>query len=788
MITKTTMEILEFHKLLEEISRLAHSEASRTAIRNIRPLSEEQDITSRLGLIQEIRRIASKGKPLRFKVFSDLHDLIKRVRTEGAVLDSIELSGFIPVLSMAREISLHITDGDGLPLLSQLITDVTGCPDILHALEKSVDSEGHILDSASPILADLRKDIRKLEHNIGKKLERLMREQAISVFLQDVFVTKRAGRWVIPVRMDAKGEIPGVVHDVSKSGETAFIEPLGIITMSNELENLIADAKAEEIRILRNLSAVVRQRADEVLRNYTVIVYLDTLNSISIVADRFSMQPPLISRNGRISLVDARHPLLSLAFSKAATKKPVVPLTVRLGDDSRVMVITGSNAGGKTIAIKTIGLLLLMSLSGMPIPADSSSSFPLVKRILVDIGDEQSIESSLSTFSAHVAHIAEILEKGDADSLVLIDELGTGTDPDEGTALSCVVLKEMHKSGALVFATTHLNGIKSFVHVTDGMMNASMEFDQDSHAPLYRLRAGEPGQSHALEVARQYGIPDHIICSAQEMMGRVKVEFDNLIADLQRKRIHYEAVLEEAERRKKELETDKTRLTHMLAEAEGKKKKVLSDAQKEALAIIADAKVMLYRELDDLKRKDKEALRRSIRNVDAQARRVSDQIHEQEEPFEQIAAHSVREGDTVFVRPLGHDATVTDINLRSGRVKVRSGMLEVDVQISEIGAARGKQAPVQTGNRGTLRTVDGAALSRLHLIGMRVDEALSMLEPFLNHAVLAGLHEVTIIHGMGKGLLAKAVREHITGHPLIKTFRSGQQEEGGEGVTIALFN
>jgi DNA mismatch repair protein MutS2 len=780
------MEVVEFHKLLREISRLAHSEASKTAILDICPLPEKKEIEIRLGLIQEIRKVANQGNPIRFMLFSDLHDLIRRVRTEGVVLDSIELSGFIPVLSMAREISLQITDGNNLPLLSEMTADVTGCPDIQHALEKSVDSEGNILDSASHTLADLRKDIRRLEHNINKKLEALMREQTTSVFLQDVFVTKRAGRWVIPVRMDAKGEVPGVVHDVSKSGETAFIEPLGIINLSNELENLIAEAKGEEIRILRSLSSAVRERADEVLHDYNVIVYLDALNCIATFADRFSMQPSLINTNGVMSLIAARHPLLSLAFSKADDKKPVVPLTVRLGDESRVMVITGSNAGGKTIAIKTVGLLLLMSLSGMPVPADSSSSFPLVKRLLVDIGDEQSIESSLSTFSAHVAHLAEILDKGDADAVVLIDELGTGTDPDEGTALSCVVLKEIHRSGALVFATTHLNGIKSFIHVTDGMVNASMEFDQDSHAPLYRLRTGEPGQSHALEIARQYGLSERIIHSAREMMGRVKVEFDSLIADLHRKRSHYEAVLEEAARGKKEIETDKTMLAEVLKKAEEQRKKVLADAHKEALKIITDAKVLLHRELDDLKRKDKEALRRSIKNIEEQGRQLSEKIREHEEYFEQIAADTVSKGDTVFVRPLGHDATVVDMNLRLGRVKVRSGGLEIDVPVSEIGRVSGKQSPHESAHMRTSYKADVAVSSRLHVIGLRVDEALSMLEPFLNHAVLAGLPEVTIIHGMGKGLLAKAVQEHLTGHPLIKTFRSGKQEEGGAGVTVGV--
>ena len=522
MITDNSLFLLEFHKLLSVISAYAHSEGTKEAVLNIRPFQRREEIETRFGQIQELHRISQQGNPLKLSAFSDISHFIKRARPEGAVLEAVELSAFVPVLSIASEISSQIMGDEELPFLRDLAGTLTGHPDILKRLRKSIDSEGNILDTASSLLSSLRGQKRRLENNIQKNLEEMTRDSRVAVFLQDDFITKRAGRWVIPVRMDSKGQVPGVVHDVSKSGETAFIEPLGILHQSNELENIIAEEKAEEIRILRNLSTQIRERADEITEDYKSIVRFDLLHCIARFSELMHMQVPLVREAGRIHLVQGRHPLLSLALLKTGQGQKVVPLDVTLGGEDTVMVITGSNAGGKTISLKTIGLLLVMALSGMPVPADSSSIFPLVKKMLIDIGDEQSIENSLSTFSAHVSNISEIIRNADEETMVLIDELGTGTDPDEGAALSCAVLKEVQQRGALVFATTHLTGIKGFVHRTGGMMNASMEFDQKTLTPLYRLRMGDPGQSHALDIARKYGLPDRVLECCQGTAWRNK--------------------------------------------------------------------------------------------------------------------------------------------------------------------------------------------------------------------------------------------------------------------------
>ncbi len=785
VIQENSLELLEFNKLLNLISDFAGSNASRKSVLDIHPLGNKTDIERRLMQIYEIRKIYHEGSPLRLSPFSDISDLFLKIRPEGAILDSHELSEFTPVLSIASVISLQISERDDIPFLKELTSHLTGFPDILGTLKKSIDSEGNILDSASFMLSDLRTRIRRLEGRIRKKLEEIVRDEKVSVFLQDDFVTTRSGRWVIPVRMDSKGMIPGVVHDVSKSGETAFIEPLNIINLANELENLTAEQKAEEIRILRNICSKIRNVIDDICTEYKTIVYLDVLNCIAKFADLLKMETPQINDSDIINLVRARHPILQLTFRKMGITQQVVPLDVQMGSNNNtVMVITGPNAGGKTITIKTIGLLVLMALSGMPIPADSSSNLPLIQNLLVDIGDEQSIESNLSTFSAHISNISGILKKADSKTLILIDELGTGTDPDEGAALACAILKEIRKSEALVFATTHLADIKGFVHRTDGMINASMEFDHKTLNPLYRLRAGEPGQSHTLEIARRYGLPDGIINSAKGMLGSIKVEFDNMIADLNKKRLQYENSLNELRKQQSEIEEKNKLLKQMLSEAKSRQKEILANTYKESSDIISDIKRQMYTLLDELKKKGKSKAGETIKQVEAKQEFVTEKLKEYDVDDKGIPAiDEIKNGDVIFVRSLGYDAPVIEVNRKNNRLKVMAGNIEFEVPLSDIGFKRGKSVPLKKGIIQTEK-IEETVSTKINLVGLRVDEALSGLEHFLNHAALAELREATIIHGIGKGLLMKAVHEHLNGHPLVKHFRSGTQEEGGNCVTI----
>ena len=782
MIPKNTLELLEFHKLLRLISDFAYSDASRQSIANLHPLQDREDIEKRLGLIGEIRKISQQGNRLRLSQFPDISLPLVRIRPEGAVLEARELADLMPVLEIAQEISLQVREEE-LPFLRGLAEPLTGFPDILKVLKKSINSEGAILDSASSLLAELRAQIRRLESRMRKKLEEIVRDEKISALLQDDFITMRSGRWVIPVRMDAKGMVPGVVHDVSKSGETAFIEPLGIINLANELENLIADQKAEEIRILRNICSIIRKQVEGIEAEFKVLVYLDVLHCIAMLSDLLHMESAAIDDAGGIHLSGARHPLLHLAFQKTGLTQEVIPLDITLGGDNTVMVITGANAGGKTVALKTIGLLMLMALSGMPVPADSSSRFPLIQNLLVDIGDEQSIENNLSTFSAHISNISEILRKTDRKTIVLIDELGTGTDPDEGGALACAVLKDLRKKEALVFATTHLADIKGFVHRTGGMMNASMEFDRKTLTPLYRLRTGEPGQSHALEIAKRYGLSEDLIRDAKEMLGSAKVEFDNLTADLNEKRLQYEQTLNDLNKVKTDADERTVRLEELTAETKDKQKEILARAYREASDIIADTKRHMRAFLDELKKKGRADGRTLLKQIESQQDNVAEMIKEYDTSDKGAPPiDAMQIGDIVFIKSLNYDAPVVEINRNTGRIKVLAKNMEVEVPISEVGFMRGKSVP----SAGTVRTLqnDETIALEVHLRGLRVDEAMSKLEHFLNHASMAELCEVTVFHGIGKGLLSRAVHEHLSEHPLVKSFRSGTIDERGSGVTI----
>ncbi|MEJ2696233.1 MAG: endonuclease MutS2 [Candidatus Sulfobium sp.] len=779
-----SLELLEFRKLLSIISALANSEASGKRVLEVLPLGSKDDILARQRRIGEIIRMSQEGFPLRLSAFSGLSSLMLKVRPAGAVLEAGELAGFMPVLEIAETVSEQIAVRDDLPALKEYAGDLTGFPDILRLLRRSVDSEGNILDGASAMLSDLRERTRRLDARIVKRLEEMVRDESLSVFLQDDFITKRSGRWVIPVRMDSKGQVAGVVHDVSKSGETAFVEPLAIINLANELENLIAEQRAEEIRILRNISAAIREAADGIAAEYETVVGLDILNCMARFAEELDMEIPLINETGGISVARARHPLLQLAFRNAGGTRNIVPLDIKLGDGDTVMVITGSNAGGKTIAVKTIGLLTLMALSGMPVPADSSSSFPLLKGLMADMGDEQSIESSLSTFSAHVSNISRILRGADGATLVLIDELGTGTDPEEGAALACAVLNELRRSGALVFATTHLAQIKGFVHRTEGMLNASMEFDGKTLSPLYKLRIGEPGQSHALETARRYGLPDSIVDSAKAMLGGVQVEFDNLIADLNEKRARYEAALGDMSRRQEEMEKERGLLEAALAEAEERRKEILAGSYREAAEMISGVKREMNSLIEELKAKEKTKRREVVREVEAKQREITEKLSRLEgDETDTLSVEEIEAGDTVFIRSLGYDAAVLSVMGQQNRVKVAAGNMEIEVPLSDVARKKGKAVQKEMPAFRT-ETMEETMSSSINLIGLRVDDALSRLEPFLNHASLAGLPEVTVIHGLGTGTLSKAVREYLEGHPLVGRFRPGKKYEGGDGVTV----
>ena len=438
------------------------------------------------------------------------------------------------------------------------------------------------------------------------------------------------------------------------------------------------------------------------------------------------MQNPIINTSRIINLLDARHPLLQISYQKQGANRTIIPLNVQLGGENTIMVITGANAGGKTIAIKTIGLIVLMAISGMPIPASSTSNIPLIENLLVDIGDEQSIENNLSTFSAHISNLSIILKDTNSETIVLIDELGTGTDPEEGAAISCAILKELREKNSLVFATTHLAEIKGFVHITEGMLNASMEFDSKTLTPLYKLRIGEPGQSHAIEIARRYGLPDSAITKAKDMLGNIKIEFDRLVSELNEKRNMYENLLIEIEEEKKQLESLRKNIDIQIKNIEIRNKEILAEAYKKSYEIIFDTKRQMNTFLDELKKKGKSEARKIIKEIEEKQKLIEDKLAEYSEAEKSPAIEELKKGDIVYVKSLKQDALITDINPKSRRLKILSGNIEIEVPVSEISAKKDIEVKETQPSVHVSSTEDVPFI--INVVGKRVDEAISEIE------------------------------------------------------------
>ena len=773
MINQETLKRLEFDRILETVASFAHCEASHLGALRIAPLAGRQEMELRLGLVEEIRRLSRLGISLKLAGFEDISPQIKGVRPAGAVLAPIELQRFIPTLRVMAAIAAQIAFRTDTPILLSQAGSITGFPDILNPLEHTVNTEGEILDSASRLLADIRSQKKGLTAKIKRRLEEIVRERHTAIFLQDDFITQRSGRWVIPVRMDSKGMVPGVVHDVSNSGETAFMEPLEIIALANELENLVADERAEEIRIVRQICDWIREDAEPMLEQFEALVRLDIVNCIALLSDRLKCETPVISESATVRLKAARHPILTLMG------KEVIPLDLELAQENRVMVVTGPNTGGKTIAIKTAGLLCVMALCGMPVPALPESVLPLVSSILVDIGDEQSIQESLSTFSAHISKISYIIEQADRGALVLLDELGTGTEPGQGAAIACAVLKELQEKGSLVIATTHLTEIIGFVQREAGMVNAAMAFDREKLVPLYRLTVGEPGESHALEIASRYGLPERVVRFARGMIGTMEADFHALLRDLKEKREQLERTLADLAQREERLVSDERNLAARADEAnrlvQGAREKGLLEAQQ----IVQKARREVAGLLEEARR---DRAREAKARLDQAAARVEQELAQLQPQEEQLSPDKIAVGDLLFVKPVNCDARIVSLDPRSGRARVRAGSMELEVAIADLAKPKGKEHKVQKKRVREEERAEPAA--SLHLLGMRVEEAIDQLEPFLNHAALDRIGELRIVHGKGTGALMRGVREYLTGHPLVSSFRTGERFEGGDGVTI----
>ncbi|MDO8568628.1 MAG: endonuclease MutS2 [Dehalococcoidales bacterium] len=771
-----SLEMLEFPQVREILSGFTSFSASKQLVYGLKPLSNLERISLLLRQSAEARRLLSEQN---FSI-GGVYDIRETVglAARGKVLDPANLLQVLQTITATDQIrsSLKRLSGD-FPLLWDIASGITE----LHELEKSISRclapTGELLDSASPKLASVRQKLRRTREELTQRLQAIMKSSRGQKIVQEEIITEREGRYVIPVKVESRREIKGIVHDVSNTGVTVFVEPMVTMELGNELRELVNEEKREIEKILRDLSTEVGSHETEIARNVARAAELDVALAKARYALKAKASEPAITDfndgQGIIRLVEARHPLLG---------ENAVPLSVEIGRDYSVLVITGPNTGGKTVALKTIGLLSLMAQAGIPVPASPETSLPVFDGIFADIGDEQSIEQTLSTFSWHVSNIRRIINNATEKSLVLLDELGTSTDPAEGSALARAILRYFLSRRTNVVTTTHFDELKVFAHATPGLKNASLDFDPVTLNPTYHLTVGIPGGSNALATASRLGLPAEIIDDARGMLTKGTQELETMLAGLMDEKQKLAAARSTLQREKAELERRNTEVESELERLKTEGRKAVQETRDRIVQEAADLLKEIRQSASDLrKEKSRERIEQARKAVAAAQEQLKSEVwqaEQEKETSERIAA-----GDTVRLKEADLQATVLSVSEEIQEIEVQAGHSRLRLSLSSVEKVQqGGKAPPITPVRKELpkRVVS----FELDLRGRRADEVEPMLDAYLSDAVVANLSEVRIIHGMATGTVRRIVREFLAAHPLVKSFRSGGRGEGGDGVTM----
>ena len=729
--------------------------------------------------------IGVKGSPA-FSGIKPVGESLYRADRGGA-LNTRELLDIAGVLRCARRVREYFSEGEPTAI-DHFFYALRGNHYLEERITTAILDEDEIADNASPELADIRRHKRNAAAKGRQILQKIISSQSYSKVLQETIITQRDGRFVVPVKAEFRSSLPGLVHDVSSSGATVFVEPMGVVQANNELKELEAKEKKEIERILRELSAQAAGCQRDILSDYENLVRLDLIFARGQLSYRMNATRPEIRRSGGVSLRHARHPLLD--SGKA------VPITIELGQTFDTLVITGPNTGGKTVSLKTLGLLTLMAQCGLHIPADDRSAVSVFDRVLADIGDEQSIEQSLSTFSSHMVTIVKILEEADEHSLILFDELGAGTDPVEGAALAIAIIQHVRERGGKIAATTHYAELKTFAMTTAGVENASCEFDVETLRPTYKLLIGIPGKSNAFAISQRLGLDMSVIETAKAQMDSESIRFEDVLTQLEEKRQRLEKDQTEAERLRSQRETDAKKAHEFREQMERAKENARTRGEAEARRIVREARAQadaIFEELAELrKQQEKAASWQNVNDARAAIRGKLNQLEEElhfEVEKEPIPAPSrpIREGDLVELGGTRKQAVVTAVNgdklqLLAGNMKLTVKAVEVRL-IEDAETLAKKEAKKRAA--ATVRLAGArAAVNELDIRGLMTDEADLQVERFLDNAALGKLNIVTIIHGKGTGALRKAVHQQLKRHPLVKSFRLGRYGEGEDGVTV----
>ena len=788
-MNQKALKTLEFDKIIHILTAHAASEGAKEMCRKLVPYDNINDVErAQRETADALRRVYRKGS-VSFGGIRDIRGSLKRLEI-GGILGMGELLQIMSLLETAgkiRQYGQREADDTSRDSLDESFEFLDPVPTLASEIRRCILADDEMADDASSALLQIRRSMRQMNDKVHNTLNSMVNGSARS-YLQDPVVTMRDGRYCLPVKAEHRSQVPGMIHDQSSTGSTLFIEPMAVIKLNNDFKELLMKEQQEIEKILSVLSEKAAAVTEILAEDYRILTALDFIFARAMMAKDMKATRPIFNTDRQIHIKDGRHPLLD--------PKKAVPITVRLGDDFDLLIITGPNTGGKTVSLKTVGLFTLMGQAGLHIPAFEGSRLAVFDQVYADIGDEQSIEQSLSTFSSHMTTIVSILKEVTLNSLVLFDELGAGTDPTEGAALATSILDHLHRQSIRAMATTHYSELKVYALSTEGVENACCEFDVESLRPTYRLLIGIPGKSNAFAISSRLGLEDFLIEDAKKRINAQDVSFEDMMAELQDSRVKLLNEQEEITRYKSEIRTLRDALQKKQDRIDERKEKILSDASAQANAILQEAKDYADETMKNFHKFGKASI--SVKDMEAERARLREKIKENDsrtakaapKPKKKLKAAALHIGDRVRVLSLNLEGTVSTLPNPKGDLFVQMGILRSQVNINDleyIGEAENLQKGMTTGG-GKLRMSKSAAVStEINLIGMTVDEAIAHLDKYLDDAYLAHVPSVRIVHGKGTGALRTAVHQYLKRYKHVKSFRLGTFGEGDAGVTIAEF-
>ena len=793
-MNEKVLKTLEYHKILSQLSEYAFSDAAKKRCLSLRPITDRGQIELlQLQTRDALSRLFRCGS-LSFSGVHDVTESLKRLAI-GGTLSAPELLSICSLLEAAKRAkAFSRSEKEEVPedSLTSFFTEIEPLTPLNDEIRRCIIAEDEIADDASSTLRSIRRSMRGMNDKIRAQMNNMINNTTTRSYLQDAVITMRDGRYCLPVKAEAKSQIPGMVHDQSSSGSTLFIEPMAVVNLNNEYKELMLKEKEEIEKILANLSNLTADFSDQISVDYQILSELDFIFAKAAYAQTYNGVAPTFNDDGYLHIKKARHPLLD--------KKKVVPIDVMLGKEFQLLIVTGPNTGGKTVSLKTVGLLTLMGQSGLHIPASERSELGIFEEVFADIGDEQSIEQSLSTFSSHMTNIIRILKKVNDRSLVLFDELCAGTDPTEGAALAISILSKLHLYGARTMATTHYSELKVYALSTPGVENACCEFNVETLSPTYRLLIGIPGKSNAFAISEKLGLSRDLIEDAKGRISENDENFEDLLADLEKSRITIEKEQLEINRYKEEIQTLKERLEQKQEKLDASRDKILREANEEAYRILKEAKDVADETIRNFNKYGKAGA--PVSEMEKERTKLRDRMNDRQKKLsdqQKNAApnHKVpkklRIGDSVKVISMNLKGTVHSLPNAKGDLYVQMGILRSLVNINDL-ILLDDDAPMMAGVKanktgaGKIRMSKSASISpEINLIGKTTDEAIALLDKYLDDAYLSHLSSVRIVHGKGTGALRNAVQTYLRRQKHVKSFHLGEYGEGDAGVTIAEF-